>query len=297
MSAHYYIGVDGGGSTLRVVLVNDALQVIASVRRGSANPNLIGRGQAATLIQDAVKECLSAARVDVHAAAIGVAGAQAAYAADWLLETLQPVLPKTHIFPSSDYEIALTGAMGAREGILLLAGMGSVAYGVNPAGEALQIGGWGYLLGDEGGGFAIGRAALQEVTTAYDLGRDSTLWPPIQQQLGLKVVRDIASLYQSWNTVSQVAGIASIVLRLAEVGDEDANEIVAEAANALVALVRLLSLRLQIPVDQITFAGSLLTYENALRRMVCMWLGNITPVAPRHDPVIGAALLAKLHFP
>ena len=76
------------------------------------------------------------------------------------------MLPAAQIALSSDVEIALVGALGQRLGIVVLAGTGSAAYGVNRAGDALLVGGWGYLLGDEGSGYWIGAEALRLLARA-----------------------------------------------------------------------------------------------------------------------------------
>ncbi len=78
------------------------------------------------------------------------------------------MLPAAQVALSSDVEIALVGALGRRLGIVVLAGTGSAAYGVNRAGESLLVGGWGYLLGDEGSGYWIGSEALRLLARAAD---------------------------------------------------------------------------------------------------------------------------------
>ena len=122
-----YMGIDGGGSNLRVVIVDEQMQILVTVQRGTANPRIIGQEQSALLIQDAMREALAQVTEPVRGVGIGIAGASAVYARDWLHEVIHAVLPDVHVAAGSDYEIALVGANSAREGILLLAGTGSVA--------------------------------------------------------------------------------------------------------------------------------------------------------------------------
>jgi N-acetylglucosamine kinase-like BadF-type ATPase len=62
---------------------------------------------------------------------------------------------------------------------VLIAGTGSIAYGVSPDGYAARSGGWGYVLGDEGSGYWIGRAALRAVLREADQRGPATLLTPL----------------------------------------------------------------------------------------------------------------------
>ncbi|MEO0560604.1 MAG: BadF/BadG/BcrA/BcrD ATPase family protein, partial [Chloroflexota bacterium] len=143
-----YMGIDGGGSTLRVgVYTASITRVNDTVVPLSVNPSVVDRALAQERIRTAVREMLDGlpgGASAIEAAGIGVAGADEYHARDWLIETLEAVLPSSHIVPSSDYEIALVGGRGERYGVLLLAGTGCVAYGVNRDGQARRLGGWGY---------------------------------------------------------------------------------------------------------------------------------------------------------
>ena len=79
----------------------------------------------------------------------------------------------------NDALIALeTGAPG-QPGVVIISGTGSIAYGRNAAGEAARSGGWGYVLGDEGSGYWIGRAALRAVLRAADHRGPATVLTPM----------------------------------------------------------------------------------------------------------------------
>ena len=159
----YYLGIDGGGSNLRVALVGESLSPIVEARRGTVNPNVVGFDEAKALIQSAVEEVMIAG-APLRAVGIGIAGASLAH--DWMRSVITEVLPDVPVTTALDVEIALVGALGAHEGVLVLAGTGSVAFGVNAAGQTAQAGGWGYLLGDEGSGYWLGVQALRAPASA-----------------------------------------------------------------------------------------------------------------------------------
>src|SRR5690554_1470908 len=134
----YWLGIDGGGSHLRVVVTTGALTRLAQVQAETANPSTIGRDAAAIRIQSAVRDVLAAAALnpaDLSGIGIGIAGASVAHSENWLREVVTAVAPGVPLVLSSDAEIALVGALGRRFGVLVLAGTGSVACGVNAEGH------------------------------------------------------------------------------------------------------------------------------------------------------------------
>jgi glucosamine kinase len=204
-----------------------------------------------------------------------------------------------HLAPASDIEIALVGAHGQRYGLLLLAGTGSVAYAINRAGEALQLGGWGYLLGDEGSGYWLGMGALKTFTLAHDgrLPRESRLTERVQTALGLKNGRALVEwLYRRQPVpVAEVAKLARLVLE--EADDWQAQALINEAAQSLISLVHTGLERLQMPDAPIAFAGGLLSEANPLSLAVLRGLKMKEFPGTLYSPVLGAALLAQLTYP
>jgi glucosamine kinase len=300
-SMSLWLGIDGGGSNLRLVLADDSIQIIAQQEvPQTANPNIIGRDAALALIQDSMRRLLNqVANPSVYGVGIGISGASAEHAEAWLLEVVRGVLPDVHIAPASDIEIALVGAHAQRYGLLLLAGTGSVAYAINRTGEALQIGGWGYLLGDKGSGYWIGMQALMTFTMAHDgrLARASHLTNRVREELQLPNGRAIVEwLYRRQPVpVPEVAKLARLVLEEAE--DWQAKIIIEDAAEELAALVQTGLKRLNMPDAPIAFAGGLLSESNPLSLAVLQRLKMNELPESRYSPMLGAALLAKLTFP
>ena len=289
----YYLGIDGGGSTLRVALVDEDLRPTAESQGGTANPNIIGFDAAKALIQSAVREVISAAPDrEIAGVGIGIAGASLAF--DWMRETIADVLPAIPVFPAIDVEIALVGAHGARRGVLILAGTGSIAYGINDAGETVQGGGWGHLLGDEGSGYWLGLQALRAVIAWAD-GLDPTaemLARRVMERLNFETPRHLVRwAYRQPAPIKEIAALAHLVL---DADDPYALPIVEQGAKSLAAIAQSVIKRLNVPDMPIAFAGGLLLMENSLSRVLCRELGFASIPQPKYPPVIGAALLAKL---
>ncbi len=299
-----FMGIDGGGSTLRVVIVNADLVPLSAIQGESANPNLIGHDAAQTAIRSAMAAALQQAGLqprDIAASAIGIAGASKLHSQDWLVQTVEPALRSSLLVPSSDLEIALVGALAQRHGILLLAGTGSAVFGVAESGQCLQIGGWGYLLGDEGSGFWIGLQLLLHITKVNDAGisiLDNSLSKRCLETLGLTKPRDlIAWLYRGREApAARVARLAAIGLEMATEGDELAVNILEAAVLELAGQADLMRSRLNWPDAPIAFAGGLLDNDNILSEMVAQQLGLTERPVAKYSPIVGAAMLAKMEW-
>lgn len=294
------VGIDGGGSTVRVVVAAADLTILGQAEGGPANPGAVGRAAAAETIRGAVRAALAAAGVapqDVEAVGIGVAGAAASHSAAWLRDVVAGVAPGARLVPSADYEIALVGALGARRGVLVLAGTGSLAYGVNACGRSALAGGWGYLLGDEGSGYWLGLQGLRAVAAAADgRGPATALSAALLGALDLAEARELIGwLYHQagQSRVQPIARLAELVLQAAARGDPVANELVVRGADALAQAARAVMRVLRMRHPPIAFAGGLLGAANPLSEALRARLDLPARPVAQYPPVIGAVLLAR----
>lgn len=293
------VGIDGGGSTVRVVVTTADLTLLGQAEGGAANPGTVGRDTATVTIQNAMRAALHAAGVPrerVAVVGIGVAGAAASHSAGWLREVVNGVTPGARVIPSADYEIALVGALGRRRGVLVLAGTGSLAYGVNARGRSALAGGWGYLLGDEGSGYWLGLEGLRAVVRAADgRGPQTALSAALLEAVGLPSARDlIAWLYRAdVPRTPEIARLAEPVLAAATNGDPAAQALVARGARELDRAARAVMRALSMRRPAIAFAGGLLSAPNPLSDALCARLGLPALPVARSSPAIGAALLAR----
>lgn len=298
-SMTYTMGIDGGGSAVRVVIVTPELRVLAEYMGPPVNPSVVGREESASRIQAAMRETLHQAGLapeQIAGVGMGVAGAAKhhPWAAAWMRDLAAGVIPQAVVVPSADYEIALVGAHGQRRGVLLLAGTGSLAYGVNGAGESALVGGSGYLLGDEGSGYWLGAQGLRAAVRMADgRGRNTLLYDALMDSLGLSgPLALMAWMYGEGPRVREVARLAPLVLDCAAQGDAVARGIVENGARELALAARAVRQRLGLYGEAPAFAGSLLTTANGLSALVCDLLGLDAIPVPKCPPVMGAALLA-----
>lgn len=301
----YLMGIDGGGSTVRVGLAStqDPTRLLHHVEGESVNPSSLGASLARERLHGAIRDLLERANAtpaDVWACAVGIAGASVEHSEDWLRDTLAPVLPSVRLALSSDVEIALVGANGTPYGTLVLAGTGSVALGIDSDGRRLQVGGWGYLIGDEGSGYALSMRALQHMAHDSDAGIASRLTQEVLAHFDERTPKALMRrLYaQPSPPVRDVATFTPRLLALADEGEPTAQAIVEDGAGALSTLVKHVQQRLALPSGApLGFAGSLLTNDTALSRALARRVGLSALPIPRFTPLVGALKLAAYAYP
>lgn len=166
---HLFLGVDGGGTGCRVVLADGQGHILSRAEGGAANiasnpETALANIMAAT--RTALAEAFgdqAEATLPFIRAGLGLAGANASGAANWL----GAHLPFAQTRIETDAITAVKGALGRADGIMAAMGTGSV-FAIQQAGQIRQIGGWGFWLGDEGSGAALGRTLLARALRALD---------------------------------------------------------------------------------------------------------------------------------
>ncbi len=126
------------------------------------------------------------------------------------------------------------GAPGA-PGVVIISGTGSISYGRNAQNEGARSGGWGHVLGDEGSGFWIGRAAIRAVLREADRrGPRTMLTPLLLQHFGVPAAQNlIHEVYQSNLQPSAIGSLARCVQAAFSEGDEASTGILRGAADEL----------------------------------------------------------------
>lgn len=196
----------------------------------------------------------------------------------------------------NDVEEAWAAALDARDGIALIAGTGSIAYGACD-GRSMRCGGWDYPLGDEGSGGWMGVELLRAFTRQAD-GRDArgALYELVHAELGLADDLDLIGWSQAHLADrGRVAALSPLVTRAAKAGDPSARDILARAAAEEAAMVGAIVRGIfpddgsTIPVGYVggTFNAGAAILEPLARALPA----RCRLTAPAHEPEYGAALL------
>lgn len=229
------VGVDAGGS--RTVAAASCDGDVLRVRHGEAgNPSVLGVTASSVAIARAIESVLEGEVA--QAIAVGAAGAGRQQTAGELLAALAVRFPAARIAVIDDAQIALRGAIPDGDGIVLIAGTGTIAY-AEVGGERFRAGGYGYALGDEGSGYAIGAAALRHLLHSYERRAPSdALAAAIAAHAGASSVRGVLEFVYGGAPATRIASCAPVVLTCAAEGERSATKIVQRAALDLFELLK-----------------------------------------------------------
>ena len=290
------IGADVGGSKTAVGVSEGADVLVradgpgAAVRPGRA---LASAGMIAEVVRRALARL---GRLTGDVLLVGAAGAGRDPERSELAKALRGENLAERVVVTTDIELALAGAFERGPGIVVSAGTGSIAVGRDAKGTHRRIGGYGWQMGDEGSGYAIGRAALGAVSRAHD-GR-SPRTALSDRVLSATRSSDFDSLvrWAASASPSELAGLAPHVLEVAAQGDPLAQGIADYAARELSQLaICLLPLLEAEPPIGVAVTGGLLAEDRPLRRSVLARLGEeagLRPIELPVDAVLGALRLA-----
>ena len=252
------LGIDVGGTKTVCMLADDSERVIAEGREDGAN--LQGAGELALekVLHSVMEKTLEGTGIVPSAICLGIAGVDRAADEAVVRGIMSRIGYKARILVVNDALIALQAGIGDAAGIVIVSGTGSIAYGRNERGEAARAGGWGYVLGDEGSGYWIGRLALRAVVRHADgRGRVTSLTPQLLAHFGVERAGDlIHKVYQDELNPRSMAAVAKYVQRARDEGDSVAAGILNRAADELMTAATAVMSRLELSGRPFTFVLS-----------------------------------------
>jgi len=280
-----FLGIDVGGSHTTVVVGDHNAQVVARADGPGSAMRPGGAEASAAVIADVARRAAAAA----DAAMVGAAGAGREQEQRELSAALIAAQVARRVRVAGDSEVGLAAAFGDGSGILLNAGTGSIAFARSPDARLHRAGGYGWQLGDEGGGYWLGRRALAAAARATDdPDESSTLLERLLVALGLRHLDDLIR-WTATATPAQVASLAPHVLNAAREGEVVAQRAVGDAAGELARLVEVLARHFPgaEPIAVAT-AGGLLRTGSPLLKALHDVLATIVPRARLKDGPVDA---------
>jgi glucosamine kinase len=305
VSTPLVLAIDGGQTSTKAILADTQGNLIGQ-GTGSPCDHINGphgyeRNRAA--IHSATHAALENAGVDadrIVAAGLGLTSCPPELDVRHLFEEmLREIASPSHLWIDHDAASNLAGASAGEPGIVVIAGGGSLGYGIDDDGNEAKAGGMGYLMGDEGSAWWIGLEALRAAAAAAD-GRagDTALLPFVLDHYGIPTIRHIVEIiYGPHFTRDQVAGLAPDVVRLAE-SDTAASDIVRAAGVLLAGLAVAVAKRLFATSDHVdvyptggVFGAGPLIMEPFRDILHAEWPTAIIRT-PQFSPVYGALFRA-----
>jgi len=297
----YIMGVDGGGTHSRLLVTdlhgNEIYQGIGKSTNIESNSLEIVQKNFVDLFQEfhnrtnySKEECISIC--------IGTAGVDTPEAVDLVTGLIDQLGYPCFIEVMNDAEIALAAETKGKPGIIIISGTGSIGFGVNECGRKWRVGGFGYLVGDEGSGYWVARKGIGAALQDYDHSGEKTLLTEmLTKHLELERFDKILDFIYNANK-SEIAKLAALVIQGCKQGDTVSKEIMNKAAAHLARTVITLVKELQMTEQSypVIYGGGFLTNSPGLCSSISDKILDqyplLTPFLLKREAQWGAVYLA-----
>lgn len=305
------VGIDGGGTSTRVLLMNAEGATLGVGHSGSGNLHDMGLERLRSHLDEAWRAAWKAAGEEPRAAD-AVFCAMASVGTPGNRETVRGLVAEVGVAPLDIVEVdidlagALAGGLGGSHGIALIAGTGSSCYGRDRSGATFQSGGWGSLLDDVGGATWIGTQGMVAAIRDFDgRGESTVLTSRVMEHFGLQHMRELLPKVDADGAArSARAQLAKLVTEAALEGDTAAIGILERGADALAECVQAVESRLDFARDEpleVVATGGLAEnsghYLGLIHAAVKGRVPKAVCITPRMSNVEGAAMLARARLP
>jgi N-acetylglucosamine kinase-like BadF-type ATPase len=296
-----FLGIDGGGTKTAFVLIDEAGRRLARHEATTSYYVEIGFDALRTLLRDGIHAALNQAGAAASDVAHAFAGLPAHGEDSELLpafdDLLSGLLPRGTV--GNDMVCSWAGSLAGADGISLVAGTGSIAYG-EWQGRAARCGGWGEVFGDEGSAHWLAREVLALFSRMID-GRaePGPLVDLVRQHFQLRHDLDLCGAVNAGAARSELAQVARLATAAAHAGDAQARQLLVRAGDELAALAAGTARRLDLPAGQpvdVSYSGGVFAAGDLVMGPLQAALARRLPGAvlkrPRFGPELGAALHA-----
>lgn len=296
----HVLGIDAGGTKTVCQLADAHGIVISEARSTGANLQAVGELEVEKVLHQVMEEAIGDRPVRPEAICLGIAGVDRPDDAAVVRGIMRRIGYKARVLVVNDALVALEAGAPGQPGVVIISGTGSICYGRNEHGTAARSGGWGYVLGDEGSGYWIGRAALRAVLRAADRrGPTTALTDLLLTHFGVDRPQGlIHEIYHSNLKPAAIGALAQAVHKAFSRGDEVAVGILRGAANELESAAMSVARRLELIGRPFVFilAGGIFkavpwVQEELSRRLPVLAPGSTVRLL-EGEPASGAVRLA-----
>ncbi len=289
----YFLGVDAGATKTTVACVDAGGRLIGYGEGGPGHHLHVGVAGLVRSLQEAISRAGLGGR-RFSAAYLGLAGLGLGEQAPELERTIRESIGARAARLFNDGYIALIGAFLGKPGIAAVAGTGSVVLALDRKGEVWRVGGWGHLLGDEGGAYRIALDAIRRAVRSHDgLEGPTVLLELMMTFFNLDNPREVIRLLYGTprGNKDAIAGFAPLVVQAARQGDRAAREVLEANLSSLARASCVLAHRVDVPPVVAPVGG--VFRSGYVRELFCQFLAEegLSVVEPALPPVLGAAWL------
>jgi N-acetylglucosamine kinase-like BadF-type ATPase len=297
-----YLGIDGGGSRTRSLLVSESGDILGRAVAGPSNVQQVSMETLHENLQQLLDQTFTDLPKDIEyiSSCFGLAGAASAKNKDEIREILVRLTPVPSEVPilTSDAHIALIGALANRPGLMLIAGTGSICLGRDTGRLTHRTGGWGPAYDDLGSGSWIGQAAMRATFQESDGREPSGPWQrTVLKRFRCDSIDELLCKVKTGEiTNPHVAALAPMVIQLAQAGVASADEILNGAIKELIRTVLVTHRKIKLDNAPLVLVGGLLEKSELFRNRFVAKLAEAEPTIRIQkslmSPIVGAVVVA-----
>lgn len=233
----YVIGVDCGGTKTEAEAYSLTGELLANTQTSFGNL-VVDYEQAIANIKKAIEGIfLELPKADCLEITLGIAGIDSGGLKEKVLADLTVYHEQVNLM--NDGQLAHYSILKGQDGLTVTAGTGSVVLGLQNE-EWFRVGGWGHLLGDEGGAYYIAKGAIQQALKEYDGNlKPSQLTKVIFKFFKVETVFELTKTVYSFSK-GEIAAAAVIVAELTE--EDNARKLLIEAgADLAISILQIIN--------------------------------------------------------
>ncbi len=306
----YVIGIDGGGTKTKGVILGEDKQVYAASECESTNYQTLGIETAVSRLKELIYLLLQKSNINesyIVNISCCLSGIDSDHDQQLMENHLTEMIGRhsnhlaANINVYNDGIAALYSVDGSGNGAIVVAGTGCVAFGKDAKGTVYRIGGWGHVIGDLGSGFDIGRRAVISVVGAAEgIAASTLLTSLILEHVGAKDESElIAWSNHRDRSPRDFASLVPIVTLCAQRLDTVSLQILRDTAIELGKLANYLFNKGTWVTKRLSIVGGLSglwdLIKEPLMQTVNVTHSDVAWLKPRYSPVMGAAFVA-LHI-
>ncbi|WP_066497095.1 BadF/BadG/BcrA/BcrD ATPase family protein [Abyssisolibacter fermentans] len=300
---NFVIGIEGGGTKSTIAIADLNGKFIDKTITGTTNINSSSLETVSENIHLAVNALLERNNLNKENCSsfcIGSAGIDSKADKQRMMQLIKSLGIEGLIAVTNDAEISLKAGIEKGEGILIIAGTGSIAYGEDTVGNCYRAGGWDYLIGDEGSGYWIATQAINKALKSWDeKGEKSKLLCMLMDEISIQDVEEFINyIYKVPFNKKIIAGLSVVVDRAYQEGDSTSKAILYQASKELVFLTQTILKRMKYKGQEITLIahGSILVNNkfvyDKFKTEISKIYPNIKVIKLRQGAWYGAVKLA-----
>ena len=296
-----FLGIDGGQSHTEAVIANVAGEILGTGLGGALDHGNLsgGREKLETAVRESVNNALQNAKLpnldhtSFTSAHCGLSGG-----ADYKEEIIRQIITAENLTVGNDALTALYAATGGKPGIVVIAGTGSIVFGINQKGKTARSGGLGFMFSDEGSGFWLAAEIIKLAIKEQDgVITNQGLRKLVLDFFNVGEIRELTNAFYN-NQISRdrIAGFSKVIAEKAESGNRTLEDVIKRGAKCLVENVKGAADKLEFESGFAVCAVGGMFRGELLKRFFVKILRNKVPNAiftePEFPPPIGALLLA-----